>query len=111
MAEWRGRRSARIGPWLAIGAAAWLIAGSAGLGRAQGPPSAIAPGPGIGGAAPLPLPGPDGEGPSVGLPPRGGRPIPGSRFDPGASGPGIGSTNRELFLGGALDTRSGWPFV
>jgi hypothetical protein len=37
--------------------------------------------------------------------------MPGSRFDPGATGPGIGSTSREVFLGGALDPRSGWPFV
>ena len=37
--------------------------------------------------------------------------MPGSLIDPGASGPGIGSTSREVFLGGALDTRSGWPFV
>jgi hypothetical protein len=48
---------------------------------------------------------------SPGMPPRGGRPLPGSRFDPGASGPGIGSTSREVFLGGALDTRTGWPMT
>jgi hypothetical protein len=64
--------------------------------------------------APLPVPGRDSVErvvTSPGLPPRGGRPAPGGRFDPGASGPGIGGTSRDLFLGGALDTRSGWPFV
>lgn len=45
------------------------------------------------------------------MPPSNGRPTPGSLIDPGASGPGIGSTSRDIFLGGALDPRSGWPFV
>jgi hypothetical protein len=94
-----------------IGAAACLIAGSAGLLRAQEPLPLPLPEP-----APVPIPlgglrDADRVVVSPGLPPGGRRPIPGSRFDPGASGPGIGSTSRELFLGGALDTRSGWPFV
>jgi hypothetical protein len=37
--------------------------------------------------------------------------MPGSPLDPGASGPGIGSTRNDVFLGGALDPRTGWPFV
>ena len=45
-----------------------------------------------------------------GLPPREGRPTPGSIFDPGATGPGI-SQAEENFLDGALDPRTGWPFV
>jgi hypothetical protein len=36
--------------------------------------------------------------------------VPGSIFDPGASGPGI-SQGEENFLDGALDPRTGWPFV
>jgi hypothetical protein len=46
-----------------------------------------------------------------GLPEIGARPIPGSLIDPGASGPGIGNTGRDMFLGGALDPETGWPFV
>jgi hypothetical protein len=46
-----------------------------------------------------------------GLPPRLGRPRPGSPFDPGATGPGIGHSRTEPFLDGALDPRTGWPFV
>jgi len=46
-----------------------------------------------------------------GLPPRNGRPRPGSIFDPGAAGPGISQSNNENFLDGALDPRTGWPFV
>jgi hypothetical protein len=45
-----------------------------------------------------------------GLPPRQGRPTPGSIFDPDATGPGI-SQGEESFLDGALDPRTGWPFV
>jgi hypothetical protein len=45
-----------------------------------------------------------------GLPPRQGRPAPGSIFDPGASGPGI-SQKENNFLDGALEPRTGWPFV
>jgi hypothetical protein len=45
-----------------------------------------------------------------GYPPQLGRPTPGSIFDPGATGPGI-SKNEESFLDGALDPRTGWPFV
>jgi hypothetical protein len=52
-----------------------------------------------------------GAGGMPGLPRRYGRPIPGSIFDPGASGPGIGNTGRERFLGGALDPETGWPYV
>jgi hypothetical protein len=44
------------------------------------------------------------------MPPARGRPEPGSIFDPGASGPGI-SQGEEDFLDGALDPRTGWPFV
>ncbi|WP_435018142.1 hypothetical protein TA3x_000087 [Tundrisphaera sp. TA3] len=39
------------------------------------------------------------------------RPRPGSRFDPGAGGPGISQFGDENFLAGALDVRTGWPFV
>ncbi len=39
------------------------------------------------------------------------RPRPGSRFDPGAGGPGISQSGTENFLDGALDIRTGWPFV
>ena len=39
------------------------------------------------------------------------RPRPGSRFDPGAGGPGISQNGDENFLDGALDPRTGWPFV
>lgn len=64
---------------------------------------------------PLPLPigrpGSNADGVSPGLPSGGNRPTPGSPFNPGASGPGIGSANRERFLGGALDPATGWPFV
>ncbi len=66
-------------------------------------------------AVPLPLP--LGPAPAVsvappGLPPRNGRPKSGTFFNPGASGPGIqGRFSRNDFLGGALDTRTGWPFV
>lgn len=66
----------------------------------------------LAGAAPVPVPGVRSQ--DVGSPgmPRGRRrPIPGSAFDPGASGPGLGYSNSELFLDGALDPRSGWPFV
>jgi hypothetical protein len=45
-----------------------------------------------------------------GMPPPQGRPTPGSIFDPGATGPGI-SQEEENFLDGALDPRTGWPFV
>jgi hypothetical protein len=121
MAESTRLRWARIGIGMAIWAAAWMVAMSAGHIRAQEPPSAPSSPPlsvpeRLRGALPIPLPllGRDVRGRAVaspGLPPRNGRPLPGSRFDPGAAGPGIGSTSRELFLGGALDTRSGWPFV
>ncbi|HEU5117393.1 MAG TPA: hypothetical protein VFT74_12185, partial [Isosphaeraceae bacterium] len=46
-----------------------------------------------------------------GAPPAGGRPRPGSLFDPGAAGPGIDRSGAENFLDGALDPRTGWPFV
>lgn len=37
---------------------------------------------------------------------------PGSLFNPGASGPGVVSnSDREPFLGGTFDPRSGWPLV
>lgn len=64
---------------------------------------------------PLPIPGLRRRTPSdpgaPGLPPRGGRPRPGSIFDPGAAGPGISQSGDENFLDGALDPRTGWPFV
>ncbi len=43
--------------------------------------------------------------------PAGGRPRPGSQFDPGAGGPGISQFGDQNFLDGALDVRTGWPFV
>ena len=39
------------------------------------------------------------------------RPRPGSRFDPGAGGPGISQNGDSNFLDGVLDPRTGWPFV
>lgn len=66
------------------------------------------------GGLPLPLPPRGGGGGRVtppGLPPRNGRPRPGSSFDPGAAGPGISRRGGQNFLDGALDPRSGWPFV
>ncbi len=63
---------------------------------------------------PLPIPGfrrSPSDPASPGLPPRGGRPRPGSLFDPGAAGPGISQSGNENFLDGALDPRTGWPFV
>jgi hypothetical protein len=56
-------------------------------------------------------PPPDAGYPPPGLPPRNGRPRPGSVFDPGATGPGISQGGDENFLDGALDPRTGWPFV
>jgi len=46
-----------------------------------------------------------------GAPAIGTRPRPGSQFDPGAGGPGISQNGTENFLDGALDPRTGWPFV
>ena len=46
-----------------------------------------------------------------GMPPRWGRPRPGSVFDPGASGPGISQSADKPFLDGAFDPRTGWPYV
>jgi hypothetical protein len=68
---------------------------------------------GLGGFFPLPIPVGDGGGRigSPGAPPRGGRPRPGGIFDPGAAGPGISQSGTQNFLDGALDTRTGWPFV
>lgn len=40
-----------------------------------------------------------------------GRPRPGSKFDPGAGGPGVSQNGDQNFLDGALDDRTGWPFV
>lgn len=77
------------------------------------PPTAAEPPPQPSGL-PIPLPATRRNDEAIappGSPPRRGRPIPGSIFDPGASGPGIGASGREQFLGGALDPRSGWPFV
>ena len=39
------------------------------------------------------------------------RPRPGSKFDPGAGGPGISQNGDSNFLDGTLDPRTGWPFV
>jgi hypothetical protein len=64
----------------------------------------------LGAALPLPLPAAGGGVAPPGFPPARGRPEPGSIFDPGASGPGI-SQGEENFLDGALDPRTGWPFV
>lgn len=109
-----------IRPWLTLVATAWLVSEMTGVLRAQETPAlpsglrAISERISRGLPIPFSLPGllesGDSED-SPGLPPRGGRPIPGSRFDPGASGPGIGSKSREQFLGGALDPRTGWPLV
>ena len=41
----------------------------------------------------------------------GGRPRPGTIFDPGAAGPGISQRGDQNFLDGALDPKTGWPFV
>ena len=46
-----------------------------------------------------------------GSPTIGTRPRPGSRFDPGAGGPGISQNGDQNFLDGALDRSTGWPFV
>jgi len=63
----------------------------------------------------LPLPLGGGKSPddpaAPGQPPRGGRPRPGSMFDPGAAGPGISQSGNQNFLDGALDSRTGWPLV
>jgi hypothetical protein len=64
----------------------------------------------MGAVLPLPLPVAGGDLAPPGFPPARGRPEPGSIFDPGASGPGI-SQGEENFLDGALDPRTGWPFV
>jgi hypothetical protein len=84
------------------------------LPRASSPlalPDSLPPGPEMGPAGrPLPLLG-GGSAISPGLPPREGRPLPGGVLDPGASGPGVGRPADEDFLGGALDPRTGWPFV
>ena len=64
------------------------------------------------GVVPLPLPGPRRtDSPPAALPEGGRRPLPGGVLDPGAAGPGVGPQRDEDFLGGALDTRTGWPFV
>lgn len=91
-----------------------LGAPPAAVGVRSGPPgSAAVVGPVVGGP-PLPilprLPARPDEG-APGLPPRGGRPNPGSPFDPGSSGPGIEEIGSEYFLGGAFDPSTGWPFV
>lgn len=65
----------------------------------------------IGDFVPLPIPGGRSEIGNPGMPASRGRPMPGSPFDPGASGPGLGYASSELFLDGALDPRTGWPFV
>jgi hypothetical protein len=72
------------------------------------PPGAIGR---IGEVLPLPVPASRGTSSATpGAPPPGGRPRPGSLFDPGATGPGI-TQGEENFLDGALDPRTGWPFV
>ncbi len=66
----------------------------------------------VAGVLPLPLPGRASRGiPPPGQPGRSGRPRPGSIFDPGAAGPGISQSGTENFLDGALDPKTGWPFV
>jgi hypothetical protein len=78
---------------------------------APGLPAAPPAGP-LGGLPPLPLPGPRGGGIAPPGEPRGGvRPRPGSFLDPGAAGPGIDNVGVEKFLDGALNPRSGWPYV
>ena len=46
-----------------------------------------------------------------GSPVPGTRPRPGSKFDPGAGGPGVSQNGDQNFLDGALDIKTGWPFV
>ncbi len=64
----------------------------------------------LGSILPLPLPRGTGAAPP-GVPGSRSRPRPGSVFDPGAAGPGISQSGNEIFLDGALDPRTGWPFV
>jgi len=46
------------------------------------------------------------------LPPRvGAAPLPGTPFNPGASGPGVSASPDTPVLGGLLDPRTGWPYV
>ncbi len=58
---------------------------------------------------PLPLLPQSNRNSSPGAPKR--RPRPGGIFDPGAAGPGISQSGDQNFLDGALDPRTGWPFV
>jgi hypothetical protein len=81
--------------------------------RTPGPPPGSAILGGMSRVLPLPARAPDGprSGIDPGAPPRGARPRPGGVFDPGAAGPGISQSGDENFLDGALDRRTGWPFV
>lgn len=111
------RTSARLA-WLVWVLLGWLGAGAGAqdgpLGSAVRYPPAP-PAPGLVAVPPGPMGGfrqGGGPGPAPpGAPARGGRPRPGSILDPGASGPGISRSGTETFLDGALDPRTGWPFV
>lgn len=85
---------------------------SDGGGGRGGPPGAALFG-GLERVLPIPARAPEGSrrGTSPGAPPRGARPRPGGVFDPGAAGPGVSQSGDQNFLDGALDTRTGWPFV
>src|SRR5690242_4227678 len=100
------RQEDRFRPWIARAALIGLLAAPGALLRAAQPqpqpqPQPPMPAPGLAAApdvAGLPVPV---QPPAVppGLPPLGGRPIPGGIFDPGASGPGIGKSARDSLLG------------
>ncbi len=81
--------------------------------RPGGPPPGAAIFGGMERVLPLPFRASDSSkrGVSPGAPPRGARPRPGGIFDPGAAGPGISQSGDQNFLDGALDARTGWPFV
>lgn len=81
--------------------------------RPGGPPPGAGILGGVGRVLPIPARAPEAprRGVSPGAPPRGARPRPGGIFDPGAAGPGISQSGDQNFLDGALDARTGWPFV
>ena len=102
LARARGHVAGHAGPLAdAAPASRGVGPGAAPLGPRSGRPAV--------GAGPLAPAGPEITPP--GSPPPAGRPRPGSIFDPGAAGPGISQSGEEPFLDGALDPRTGWPFV
>ncbi|HWE38005.1 MAG TPA: hypothetical protein VG406_15650 [Isosphaeraceae bacterium] len=113
----------RAGAW-GIGLVAW-VAWPWAIASGQATPTVPAPTPPAP-TAPRPVPPPtaprfaparnapgenDGSFVAPPITPNRGRPRPGSPFDPGATGPGINPSGEDPFLDGALDPRSGWPFV